>query len=32
VQIQAWTADQTVFKACSPTAVDEYKKRGIKVT
>ena len=32
VQIQQGTADQTVFKLFTDPLVDEYKKRGIKVT
>jgi fermentation-respiration switch protein FrsA (DUF1100 family) len=32
VQIQQGTADQTVFKVFTDPLVDEYEKRGIKVT
>ncbi len=32
VQIQQGTADQTVFKLFTDPLVDEYEKRGIKVT
>jgi hypothetical protein len=32
VQIQQGTADQTVFKLFTDPLVDEYRKRGIRVT